>query len=255
MQKIFDAHFHILSPNFPLTENNGFLPDYYSVEDYQNEVKQLGLDVVGGAVTSASYQGEDQTFFSDALTKLGKNFIGITQLPFDTTNEQLHELNDRGIRGIRYNLYRGFSYDLKELERFSFKVYEQCRWKTEFYVNAQLINKELKQIILKLPKASIDHFGMKKVPIDYLKEFVASGVPIRTTGFGRVEYSRDEVSGLLENLYKENSEGLIFGTDLPSTRAKYRFSKDDVQLIIQTLGETKANKVLYENGIKWYLTT
>ena len=32
--KIFDAHFHIIDFNYPIFENQGYLPPEYSVEDY-----------------------------------------------------------------------------------------------------------------------------------------------------------------------------------------------------------------------------
>ena len=31
---LFDAHFHIIDPRFPLVPNRGYLPDRYTVSDY-----------------------------------------------------------------------------------------------------------------------------------------------------------------------------------------------------------------------------
>ncbi len=30
---IFDAHFHIIAPEFPLIENKGFLPEYFTISE------------------------------------------------------------------------------------------------------------------------------------------------------------------------------------------------------------------------------
>lgn len=64
---------------------------------------------------------------------------------------------------------------------------------------------------------------------------VNANIPIRLTGFGRVGYERDEIRELIRILYAENSRCLMFGSDLPSTRAKYRFSSNDIDLIKETV--------------------
>ena len=38
MYKIFDSHFHIIDPNYPLDKNNGFLPDPYAAQQYLAEL-------------------------------------------------------------------------------------------------------------------------------------------------------------------------------------------------------------------------
>ena len=56
---IFDAHFHVIDPRFPLVPNQGFEPEPFTVSDYRSRVD--GLEVVGGAVVSGSFQAFDQT--------------------------------------------------------------------------------------------------------------------------------------------------------------------------------------------------
>jgi len=44
---IFDAHFHVIDPRFPLVPQPGFsLPEAFTVTDYLERV--AGLEVVGG---------------------------------------------------------------------------------------------------------------------------------------------------------------------------------------------------------------
>ena len=253
MQKIFDSHFHIIDPQFKLIENNGFVPDYYTTEDYTQELEELGLVADGGAVLAGSFQGYEQDYFHDALQQLSNQFVGITQLPLDTRDNELKRLNDIGIRGIRFNLYRGLNHTLQEIKEMSLRCFNLYGWKTEFYVDLARLSAELKALILELPAASIDHLGMTRVSEEVLFEFIQQDIPIRLTGFGRVEYSREEVKGLIRSLYDANPQGLIFGTDLPSTRAKYRFSKDDVELIQEVLNEEECERVFWQNGVEWYL--
>ena len=49
---------------------------------------------MGGAVVSGSFQKQDQTYLIDALEKLGPNYIGVTQLLANTSDETILSLND-----------------------------------------------------------------------------------------------------------------------------------------------------------------
>lgn len=253
MKKIFDSHFHIIDPQYSLVENQGFLPDYYTVEEYRRELESMGLELAGGAVVSGSFQGFDQSYFEGALAKLGKSFVGVTQLNPAADDAEIRRLDQIGIKNIRFNLFRGFNSSLQEIEKLSNRVYDLCGWKTELYLDASQMDDAFLALVFRLPKVSIDHLGMRKCEAERLKRFVSEGVPIRVTGFGRVDYSREEVQQLLAELYQENPGGLLFGSDLPSTRARYRFSVQDIHLIQEALGEEHAQNVLYHNGVSWYL--
>lgn len=49
-----------------------------------------------------------------------------------------------------------------------------------------------------------------------------------------------------------NPDALMFGTDLPSTRAKRRFKYEDIELIQQLFDEQAIDKILYSNALSWY---
>ncbi len=108
--------------------------------------------------------------------------------------------------------------------------------------------------MLRLPRVSVDHLGMTITPVSTLQRLLAHGIAIRVTEFGRIEYNRDQLTALLPQLYKENPEGLLFGTDLPATRVRYRFSRADLQLIATVFDHDQAaiNRVLWKNGQLWY---
>lgn len=253
MQKIFDSHFHIIDPKYPLQANQGFIPDYYTVKNYIKELNEMSIEVTGGAIVSGSFQGYHQDYFSEAISQLGNNFVGITQLPFNSTDEEILRLNNLGIKGIRFNLYRGLSASPKKIKRLSERVYKLCKWKTELYVNLRTINEDLEELIFTLPKASIDHLGMHECSIDKLKKIVNADIPIRLTGFGRVDYEREKIRELIATLYRENPNCLMFGSDLPSTRANYRFSYNDIKLIKETVNREAQDRIFFLNGEGWYI--
>ena len=66
--KIFDAHFHIIDPTFPLTENQEFLPEAFTAKDYAVWMKKLGI--FGGALASGSFQVFDTSYLEAALKKI-----------------------------------------------------------------------------------------------------------------------------------------------------------------------------------------
>ncbi|WP_265459826.1 amidohydrolase family protein [Enterococcus sp. HY326] len=251
--QLFDSHFHIIEPGFPIIENNGFLPGFYSVADYQTELAAIGLEAVGGAVVSGSFQGFDQSYLEAVLKKFGPNFVGITQLPPETSDAEILRLDAAGVKGIRFNLYRGAAADLKTIEKFSRRVHDLVNWRTEFYLNLDTVSADLEAVILNLPKVSIDHLGMGKANSQRVAKFLAADVAVKVTGFGRVDYSREEIARLLPQLFAENPDRLLFGSDLPGTRARERFTLNDIKLIQDQFSVADAKKILLTNGQNWYL--
>lgn len=244
--KIFDSHLHIISPSFPLVENNGFIPDYFSVDSYLSRMQ--AYDLQGGVIVSGSFQGYDQSYLMTALEKLGNSFVGVTQLPVTVTESELIKLNHAGVRGIRFNLRRGGSENIKHLETFAKRVFDVVGWHTELYVSAQAAD-EMKQILISLPAVSIDHLGLSYKSIDTLLFFAAHNIKIKATGFGRVDF---DVGNTLKKIYSENPESLMFGTDLPSTRAQRPFRDADAKLIKQLFSEKESGKILYQNAMNFY---
>ncbi|WP_227937141.1 amidohydrolase family protein [Alkalihalobacillus deserti] len=247
MNPIFDAHFHIIDPRFPLKRNRGFLPDPFPFNEYMKRAKELNIK--GGAIVSASYQGYDQTYLMEALEKLGPNFVGVTQLPKDTTDEEILKLSRHGVRAIRFNIYNGLSADPDYLERLANRVYDLANWHVELHIASPSLN-GIAALIKRLPAVIIDHLGLEEEGQSELFELVDHGVRVKASGFGRVDFN---IKQTLKSIYSVNPEALLFGTDLPSTRAKRPFQVEDIELIYEVLGEKGAENVLFSNAQKWYM--
>lgn len=245
--KFFDAHLHIINPRFPLIENQGFMPEAFTSNDYLKSVECF--NVVGGAVVSGSFQAFDQSYLIDALQTLGEKFVGVTQLPHDTSDERIIELSKLGVRALRFNMNRGGSEDLSRLDYFSRRVHELVNWHTELYINSRDLT-EIEEKVAKLPAVSVDHLGLSKEGFPTLLSLVEKGIKVKATGFGRIDFDAAEA---IQIIYSINPDALMFGTDLPSTRAKVPFQHSDVSLIYQALEEDQAENVLYRNALKWYL--
>jgi len=246
--KIFDSHFHIINPKFPLVENNGYLPPDFTVENYKKKVQSYGI--AGGAIVSGSFQKFDQEYLLDALKSFGKNYFGVANIPIVMKKSELERLNQSNIRAVRFNLKRGGSESLENLVELSNNLYDKYGWNTELYVDSKNL-KELKTTLEKIPKFSIDHLGLSKAGLSELYYWAEKGVKIKATGFGRLDFNPTEV---MKRIHSINPNSLMFGTDLPSTRAKRPFTFDHLKLIKDSFSESEQKKILYENAIKWYAT-
>ncbi|MEE4219366.1 MAG: amidohydrolase family protein [Xanthomonadales bacterium] len=244
--KVFDAHFHIIDPRFPLVPNKGYVPERYLARDYLERTEDYNLQ--GGAVVSGSFQAFDQDYLVNALARLGAGFVGVTQLPHTFSDEEIVELDLAGVRAIRFNMKRGGSEDVKHLETMARRVHELAGWHVEFYVDS-LELAELKPLLCSLPAIVIDHLGLSKEGFPTLLELVGCGARVKASGFGRVNFN---VAGALREIHSINPEALMFGTDLPSTRAARPYSDSDFKLVINSLGETEAARVFYENAVGFY---
>jgi predicted TIM-barrel fold metal-dependent hydrolase len=158
---------------------------------------------------------------------------------------RLHQL---GVRAIRFNVKRGVLKDLSRLDYMARRVYELVGWHSELYIDsASLVH--FTKIVENLPAVSIDHLGLTKEGFYTLLALVEKGVRVKATGFGRVELNVEEA---LRKIFFVNPDALMFGTDLPSTRAKRPFQTSDMELIYDVLGDEGAKKVFYKNAINWY---
>ncbi len=244
--KIFDAHFHIINPNFPLVENNGYLPPDFTVKNYKEKTEGYGIS--GGAIVSGSFQKFDQNYLLDALKVFGENYFGVANIPITMESKELEKLNQSNIRAVRFNLKRGGSERLKNLVKLSNKLFDTYGWHTELYVDSKNL-KELKTILGQIPIFSIDHLGLSKDGLNDLYYWADKGVKIKATGFGRLDFNPITA---MKKIYSINPDALMFGTDLPSTRAKTPFSFEHLQRIKDNFSDEAQKKIVYQNALKWY---
>lgn len=246
MRRVFDAHFHVIDPRFPLRRVDGFLPQPFTAEDYRARV--AGSGVVGGAVVAGSFHGFDQAWLLDALRRLGDAFVGVAQIPVSISDEEVDLLAAAGVRGVRFNLYRGPSVGLDALASLAHRVHDLAGWHAEVYVGPGDLP-DLASWLRGLPRVVIDHLGLSTGGLRTLVRLVEAGLWVKASGFGR---GLLDVRTALHRLYTANPNRVVFGTDLPGTRARRPFLQSDVDLILECLGEEGGTQVLLHNGLGLY---
>ncbi len=243
---LFDAHLHIIDPRFSLIENQGYLPPAFTFDDYRRRMQSYRL--IGGAIVSGSFQGFDQGYLVQALQDLGPTFVGVTQIPHHTKDDDIQALHAAGVRAVRFNLKRGGSEDVRHLDRLARRVHELVGWHSELYVDSRELP-ELYETLVRLPAVSIDHLGLSQAEFGTLMKLAEAGVRVKATGFGRIDFDLDNA---LRSLYSANPSALMFGTDLPSTRAPRAYQDEDFSRVIDCLGEEAARRVMCENAMQFY---
>jgi predicted TIM-barrel fold metal-dependent hydrolase len=227
-------------------ENNSYMPEAFSIEDYFPFA--VRYDISGGAIVSGSFQATDQKYLLHALKALPNDFVGVTQLSSTVSDDEIFKLNDAGIRAVRFNLYRGGSEKVSELESFAKRIYDLVNWHVELYLDSRTLP-ELMSVLIKLPSYSIDHLGLFQDGLPYLYQAAELGARIKATGFMRCNF---DVLPVMKQIMKINPELLLFGTDLPGTRASRVFSNDDLALFENNFTTNEIKKIFWENAASYY---
>lgn len=246
IEPIFDAHFHLFDPAFPIDANRGFTPPTFTQTDYENIAVPLGI--CSGVLVGSSFQGSRQEWLCGALSTLGPQWAGITQLPMDVPDEEILRLAQQRIRGIRFNIYRGDEIRIDQLVSLTRRAFDLAGWHPEIYVDASKMRQHVAELA-KLPNLVVDHLGMTEAGMPVLLDLVDAGAKVKASGFGRVEMN---VPRALEQIAQRNPNALMFGSDMPSTRAKRPFQPSDIELIKSVLGHDLARKALWDNGRSLY---
>lgn len=245
-RRLFDSHCHIIDHRFPIVPNQGYTPPNFPLEDYLAQAKPLG--VVAGAVVSGSFQANDQTYLMDLLPKLGPAWVGVTQIPNDYPDAEIARLGKLGVRAVRFNVFRGRIDSVDEIVALATRCHSVAGWHSEIYADAAALAPHVGKLA-KLPNFSIDHLGMNGEGLPVLLDLVAAGWKVKATGFGRVKM---DVPKVLEAVAKKNPDALVFGTDIPSTRAARPFQAADIDLIERVLGKELAQKAFWDNPLALY---
>ena len=112
---------------------------------------------------------------------------------------------------------------------------------------------QLSPTLKTLPKISIDHLGLSQEGFPHLLKLAEQGASVKATGFSRLNLN---IGTAVRDIYNANPSALMFGTDLPSTRAPTPYNDDDFLLLADTLleyaGEQAVQQVFSLNALQLY---
>lgn len=244
---IFDAHFHIVDPRFPLIAQDDKPPESYTSADYRQAVEGLGF--AGGTIISGSFQAFDQEYLVAALAELGPFYVGVTQIPQSMLDHEILRLHEGGVRAVRYDLRRNPAESVARIESFAKRLHKLCGWHIEIYADLSKLSADEISILARLPKLAIDYLGLNEPGLIHAVELARGGAKVKAAGFGRVWL--DPVKAM-EAIAAASPDALMFGSDLPATRARRPFEPADLGLIESALGAELARKALYQTALEFY---
>lgn len=246
MPPLFDAHLHVIDPRFPLVASQGYMPAPFTVADYRDAT--AGLDVQGGAVVSGSFQADDTTYLDSALSALGEGFVGVAQLPVDVPDAEVRRLHHLGVRAVRANLRRNGVDAIDAATELARRVHALVGWHLEVYADAATVDGSR---LRELPVVVVDHLGLTAAGLPRLLGLVAAGVKVKATGFGRIDPALD-VREALRRVAEVDPTALLFGTDLPGTRARRAFRRSDLDVLHDAIGTEAARMARWDNAVALY---
>jgi predicted TIM-barrel fold metal-dependent hydrolase len=229
-----------------LVANEGYLPPAFPLSAYLEQTRPL--HVTAGAVVSGSFQGFDQTYLLAVLQQLGPGWVGVTQVPPDISDAEIARLGAGRVRALRFNMFRGRIDSVADLVSLATRTHAVGGWHAEIYADAAALRPHV-AALSKLPNLVIDHLGMTEAGLPVILDLVDAGVRVKATGFGRVKM---DVPQALERISQRNPKALMFGTDLPSTRAKRPFEAADIALVQKVLGPELSERAFWSNAVEVY---
>ena len=266
-----DAHCHVFgpSPEFPFaperkyTHCNASKDDLFALRDH------LGFS--RNVIVQATCHGKDNSAMVDACRAGGDLARGIASVGADIKHEELAEMHDAGVRGVRFNFVKRLV-DATPKEAFiaiAEKI-QEFDWSIVVYFEAADLE-ELEPFLKQLPGiVVVDHLGRPDVTkgvnhpdftrfIDFMTKneniWTKVTCPERLTATGA---SYDEVVPYYQAIVDRFEDRVLWGTDWPHPNMKSHMP-DDGALVdyIPRIARTheQIHKLLVTNPMRLYWTT
>lgn len=99
-----DCHAHVCGPAdlFPYAEERIYTPPDATLESYKTLLQLLGVD--RAVLVQPSVYGTDNRAMLAALKQHPEKFRGVAVIADDTSDQELEELHQAGVRGVRCNI-------------------------------------------------------------------------------------------------------------------------------------------------------
>lgn len=164
-----DAHCHVFGPGdvFPYAPERKYTPADAPKEKLWQLRDFLGFE--RSVIVQATCHGADNRAMVDALRSSGDRARGVATVRVDVTDEQLSELHDAGVRGVRFNFVKRLVDTTPPAELLA--IANRIRpfgWHVVIYFEAQDLP-ELRGFFAQLPTVVVvDHMGRPDVtqPVD-----------------------------------------------------------------------------------------
>ncbi|MDJ0767349.1 MAG: amidohydrolase family protein [Ilumatobacter sp.] len=133
-----DAHCHIFGPaeRFPFSPTRTYTPPDSGIDDFERLQRRLGLE--RAVFVQASCHGADNSAMLDAIERGAGRYAGVAMIDPSFTDDDLAELHEHQVRGIRFNFvaHLGGAPDLDEFRDLVHRV-AALRWHVVLHLDAR----------------------------------------------------------------------------------------------------------------------
>jgi len=155
-----DAHCHVFGPAdvFPYAPERKYTPVDAPKETLFALHRKLGFN--RSVLVQASCHGTDNTAMLDMLKASDGNYRGVAIVAADISDQELQEMHDAGVRGIRFNFVKRLV-DIKPREHYTKLAHRvaELGWHLIVYFESQELH-EVEDYFVDLPlPLCIDHMG------------------------------------------------------------------------------------------------
>ncbi|WP_395345449.1 amidohydrolase family protein [Variovorax sp. UC122_21] len=151
-----DCHVHLYGARYPVVEGARLRPPEASAEDYRRLQQRTGTRRVV-FVTPSTY-GSDNVSLRDALAAFGAKARGVAVIDERTSDSELEDLHNRGVRGIRLNLSLGVVNSASQIAPLARRI-APLGWHLQLLAPAHGWS-DLADVLEDLPVPIVfDHFG------------------------------------------------------------------------------------------------
>lgn len=262
-----DAHCHVFGPaeRFPYAPDRSYTPPDAPFETLAALHDHLGLS--RGVIVQASCHGTDNAAMIDGIQRGNGRYRGVAIVDATVTDEELAELNAKGVRGVRFNFvaHLGGAPDLDVFERVLRRI-EALGWHVVLHLDAQDIVKYADLIgQIRVPFV-IDHMGrvraeagLDQEPFRQLLELMRNPLAwVKVCGSERVSAGRrpfDDAIPFARALIDAAPDRVLWGTDWPHPNISKDMPNDGelVNLLFCICDDPqKLRKLLVENPERLY---
>jgi predicted TIM-barrel fold metal-dependent hydrolase len=262
-----DAHCHVFGPadRFPFSPARSYTPPDAGIDDFERLQKRLGLS--RAVLVQASCHGTDNAALLDGLRRGNGRYAGVAMIDDATTDAELAELHEAGVRGTRVNFvaHLGGAPDLDRVERTVARVAAR-RWHIVLHFDAA----DLPAYAAFLDRLAcpyvIDHMaridasaGLDQGPFQALLRLLAddrcwvkvSGAERLTAG-GAPPY--DDVVPYARALIANAADRVLWGTDWPHPNVRHMPDDGDLVDLLADFAPDEAtrHRILVDNPQRLY---
>ena len=234
-----DAHCHVFgpSPEFPFAPERKYTPCNAGKEKLFELRDHLGF--TRNVIVQATCHGKDNRAMMDACRASGGLARGVASVGADITKEELSDMHEAGVRGVRFNFVKRLvdATPKSVFLEIAAKI-QEFGWSTVVYFEAQDLE-DLEPFLQELPGTIvIDHMGRPNVKngVDHIdfKRFISllennSSIWSKVTCPERLTVAGppyDDVVPFYQAIVDRFEDRVLWGTDWPHPNMKSHMPDD-----------------------------